>query len=292
MTNKLWCALAGVAVIGSSLMCGAQRHEDYKLEDRSPVSHTFTGDKTIDVDLVNGSLNVIGDGGNSIRVTGERVIHAANQDQIARAKRDDVLDLNEKGGVAQVYENGPFRTNNNHSSDDHGFHDTSERQYEVVWNLTVHVPRETALRLRSVNGGVTAQDTSGTFDVRSVNGPLTMTNIAGSGTANAVNGAEFVSFRENPKTDTTLSSVNGKIEVTFQPGLSADFDLKTTNGSMYTDFESTALANLPSTGTATNDNGKFVYKNRGESRIRVGAGGPQIRITTVNGGIQIKKQTK
>ena len=289
MTNKLWRALAGVAVIGSSLVCGAQRHDAYKLEDREPVSHTFTGDKTIEVDLVNGSLNVVGDGGSTMRVTGERVIRAANQDQITRAKRDDVLDMNEKDGIAQVYENGPFRNNNNHSSDDHGFHDTSERQYDVAWNLTVHVPRETALRLRSVNGGVTAQDTSGTFDVRSVNGPLVMINITGSGTASAVNGTNTVSFRENPKADSAFTSVNGKIELTFQPNLSADFNLKTVNGGMYTDFESTALA---STGTPTQDNGKFVYRNRGESRIRIGAGGPQIRIYTVNGSIQIKKQTK
>lgn len=288
MAQKLCFAIIGAALIGAAIAPGAGRHEDYKVEDRQPVNHTFTGDKTIDVDLVNGSVNVVGDGGSTIRVEGERVIHAANQDQVARAKKDDVLDINEKDGVAQLYENGPFR-GNDHASDYHGFHDNSERQYEVAWNLTVHVPRETALRLRSVNGGVTAQDTSGPFDVRSVNGPLSMTNIAGSGTASAVNGANTVSFRENPKGDSAITSVNGKIEVTFQPNLSADFNLKTVNGGMYTDFESTALA---STGTPANVSGKFVYKNRGESRIRVGAGGPQIRIETVNGSIQIKKQTK
>ena len=280
-----------LVTIGMAMALSAASRQDYKVEDREPVHHTFTGDKTIDTDLVNGSLTVIGDGGNTIRVDGERVIHAANQEQVARAKRDDVLDINEKDGAAQLYENGPFR-NNDHSSDYHGFHDTSERQYEVEWNLTVHVPRETALRLRSVNGGVSVQDTSSAFDVRSVNGALSMTNVSGSGTAAAVNGANTVSFRENPKSDSAFTSVNGKIEVSFQPNLSADFALKTVNGGMFTDFESTALAALPPAGTPAKENGRFVYKNRGESRIRVGAGGPQIRIETVNGSIQIRTETK
>ena len=291
MTNNVRFSAIGAAVLGTVLALAAASHEDYKVENREPAHHTFTGDKTIDVDLVNGSVTVIGDGGNTIRVDGERVVHALNQEEVARAKREDVLDINEKDGVAQLYENGPFR-NNDHSSEYHGFHDTSERQYNVAWNLTAHVPRETALQLRSVNGGIIAQDTSGHFEVRSVNGPLAMSNIAGSGNASAVNGTNTVSFRENPKADSAITSVNGKIDVTFQPNLSADFSLKTVNGGMYTDFESTALASMPPTGTATKENGRFVYRNRGESRIRVGAGGPQIRIETVNGSIQIKKQTK
>ena len=283
MTNKL-C----FAIIGLALAVNAASHRDYKVEDREPVRHVFSGDQSLDTDLVNGSVTVIGDGGTTIRVEGERVIKGADQEQIARAKKEDVLDINEKNGVAQLYENGPFR-GNDRASDYHGFHDNSDRQYEVEYNLTIHVPRSTGLRLRSVNGGVQAQDTSGTFDVRSVNGSVGMTNIAGSGTAAAVNGPTVVTFHENPKTDSAFTSVNGRVDVTFQPGLSADFQLKTLNGSMYTDFESTALA---SSGQTEQANGRFVYRQKGISAIRIGAGGPQMRLETVNGNIQIKKQTK
>ena len=262
MTDRLCFVIAVLAIA-----LGASTPADYKLEDHMAVHHTFTGDKTIDVDLVNGSVTVIGDGGSTIHVDGERVIHAANQDQLDRAKRENVLDINEKDGVAQLYENGPFR-GNDHASDFHGFHDTSRREYQVVWNLTVHVPRETALRLRSVNGGVTADDISGPAEVKSVNGALAAT------------------FRENPKTDSSFVTVNGKIDLTFQPSLAADFELKTVNGGMYTDFLSTPLA---SNGTAEKDNGRFVYKSRGESKIRIGSGGPLVRVETVNGSIQIQK---
>ena len=189
----------GLAFFALAAFLNAATGNDYNVVDREPVTHTFTGDKTLDVDLVNGSVKVIGDTGGAIRVEGERVIRAATQDEVNRAKKEVTLDINEKNGTAQLYENGPYRDSNNRSSDYHGFHENSDRHYNVSYEITVRVPRETALHLRTVNGGVAAQDTTGLFDVGSVNGQIAMTNMAGSGTAAAVNGANVVSFRENPK---------------------------------------------------------------------------------------------
>jgi len=274
-----------MAFMGATLAFTAAGR-DYKVEDRSPVNHTFSSDKKLDVDIISGSVEIVADGGNSIRVTGERVIHAADQQQLARAKQDDVLDMNEKDGTAQIYENGPFRNNNNHSGDYHGFHENSDRQYNVDWNLTIHAPREIALRLRDVNGSIKADGASGAFDISAVNGSVTATNIAGSGNISTVNGPTVISFRENPKSDSSFKSVNGKVDVTYQPNLAAEFDLRTVNGGMFTDFESVALA---SSGGGSSKDGKFVYKSHGNSRIRVGSGGPEIRMETVNGSIQIRK---
>ena len=285
MTYKL-----GWAIVGLAAALSAASDRDYTAVDREPIHHTFAGDKTIDVDLVNGGVTVVGDGGSGMRVEGERVIRALNQEEMARAKKEIALDMNEKNGTAQIYENGPYRDSNNHSSENHVFHENTDRHYSVNYEITVHVPRETALHLRTVNGGVTARDTSGAFDVKSVNGAISMTDIGGAGTAAAVNGANVVSYRENPKADSAFTSVNGRIEVSFQPNLAAEFVLKTVNGGMFTDFESTMLASP--TAAATKENGKFVFKTHGESRVRVGTGGPQIRLETVNGSIQIKKATK
>lgn len=288
MTRKLY--LGGGVILAAGIALTGASKSDYKLEDRQTVNHTFANDKTIDTDMVNGSVTVIGDGGNSIRVTAEHIVRANSQAEIELAKKDDVLDLNEKDGVAQIYENGPFRNNgNNHSSDYHGFHEGSDRdhEYNVEWNVTAHVPRAIALKLRSVNGSVSSQDTAGAYDVHCVNGQITMTNVAGSGTVSSVNGPDTVSFKENPKSDSTFTSVNGKIDLSFQPNLSADFDLHTVNGGMFTDFESMALA---STGTASKNGAKYVYSSRGNSKIHIGAaGGPQIKVTTVNGSIELRK---
>ena len=145
--------------------------KDYKEEVKEPVKHTFpAGATTIDVDNVNGSVSVVGDGGTTMRVEGEKIVRAMDKQELERGKREVTLDLNVKDGVAQVYVNGPFRNGGNRNNENHGFHDTDRREYEVTYNLTVHVPRNSAIRLHSVNDGVKAEETLGKFDVRTVNG--------------------------------------------------------------------------------------------------------------------------
>ena len=263
---------------------------DFKEEVKEPVRHTFAaGPTTLNVDNINGSVTVIGDSGTTMRVEGEKIIRADDKQELERAKREVTLDLNTKDGIAQVYVNGPFR-DGGRRSDNHGFHDRNDhRYYEVIYNLTVHVPRTTGLLLRNVNGSVKAEETSGKLDVHTVNGSVTLDNVAGSGDVNTVNGAMTATFRESPKADTSFKTVNGKIEVTFPANLAANLQVKTLNGAAFTDFETTALASPP--GEISRPGGKFTFRQRGAQRLRVGAGGPELKFETVNGGIQIHKQS-
>jgi DUF4097 and DUF4098 domain-containing protein YvlB len=254
----------------------------YRLEEREAFHHVFSKDNAIDVDNVNGSITVTGDGGNTIRVDGEKVMRADDAVEMARAKKDVVLDVNEKNGVAQLYVNGPFRNKN----DDHGFHEHGDH-YEVTYNFTIHVPRATALRLHSVNGKIGADDTSGKFDLHTINGSVTMTNTAGSGSAETLNGNTTITFRENPKADSLFKSFNGQVDVGFLPGLAANVHVKTFNGMAYTDFDATALAS--GAGQAARKDGMFVYRGNKESSLRIGAGGPELKFETFNGNIKIRK---
>jgi DUF4097 and DUF4098 domain-containing protein YvlB len=285
--QKIALAVTACALVASIL--DASR-SDWKTEAREPIHRTFTNDKSLDVDNVDGTIQVIGDSGDSIRVDGEKVIRAADQRALDRAKREVTLDVNEKDGVAQLYVNGPFR-NNNHSSDDHGFHiHFDEHDYEVTYNFTIHVPRDTELRLRTVNGDVKTEQTNGRFDIHDVNGPVTMTAAAGSGTAKTVNGRLQVAFRENPKTASEFETVNGAIDAAFQPNLSADLRFKTLNGQAYTDFEAAPLAQ--SGGPGERRNGKFIYASNRRSSVRIGSGGPELTFQTLNGDIRIRKEAR
>jgi DUF4097 and DUF4098 domain-containing protein YvlB len=262
---------------------------EYRTEEKEAIRRTLSGSNSLDVDLVSGTIEVTGDSGNTIRVEGERIIRADDKAGIDRAKKEVALDINQKDGISQLYENGPYRDHDgNRGSDNHGFHEHNDRRYSVAYNLNIKVPRNMTLRLHSVNGSLKAIDTAGKFDLKTINGKIDMTGIAGSGSADALNGATTVTFRENPKADSFFKSFNGRVDITFQANLNADFRLKTFNGGAYTDFDGTALASLP--GTSEQKNGRFVYKSRGEQGLRVGNGGPEIRLETFNGDIRIHKQ--
>jgi DUF4097 and DUF4098 domain-containing protein YvlB len=283
-------ALAIIACALVTTVLDASRR-NWTAEAREPFHYTFSNDKTLDVDNVDGAIQVVGDTGNTIRVEGERIARGEDQQALDRAKREVKLDVNEKDGIAQLYVNGPFR-DNGHSSDDHGFHiHSDEHEYEVTYNFTVHVPRDTGLRLRTVNGEVKTDDTRGKFDIHGVNGSVTMTGVAGSGTLRTVNGRTTISFRESPKAASDFQTVNGAIEASFPPNLSADLRFKTLNGQAYTDFDTTAV--LPSTAQAPDRrNGRFVYRTDHTSSVRIGSGGPELSFETVNGDIRIKKESR
>src|SRR5579863_6950510 len=138
--QKIAIAIIAFALAGTVL--DASRR-NLTAEARDPFHYTFSNDKTLDVDNVDGTIQVIGDSGNSIRVEGERIVHGEDQQALDRARSEVKLDVNEKDGTAQLYVNGPFR-NNGHTSEDHGFHlHSDDHEYEVSYNFTIHVPRET-----------------------------------------------------------------------------------------------------------------------------------------------------
>lgn len=281
---KIASGIMALALVAS--LSGASHH--WAQEVHEPFHYTFSKDSSIDVDNVEGDIQLTGDSGNTIRVEGERILRADDKDQLNRAKKEVTLDVNEKDGVAQLYVNGPFRGNHS-SDDDHGFHiHYDDRHYEVAYNFVIKVPRNMGLRLRTVNGRIDTDSTRGKFDVHGVNGPVSMKAVAGSGSLRTVNGAATIGFAEAPKTASDFETVNGTIEATFPPNLSADINVKTLNGGAFTDFDSKAI--FPSTAEAENrSNGRRVYRANHNTSLRIGSGGPELSFKTVNGDIRIKK---
>ena len=258
---------------------------DLPVQEQETIEKTFSMSgfqhKSLEVDNIWGSIEVVGDGSDKVRLTVKKSTRAESKEKLEQARKEVTLDITEQQGLLRFYVNGPFRC---HCDDGCG-----RREFEgyiVKMDFELHVPLEIDVKVKTVNEGrVHVSDINGKFIVRNVNGDLAMDNIAGSGTARTVNGPVKVSFRQNPKENSDFQTVNGNVELRFAQGLAADFRFKTFNGSIYSDFPVTALPVRPI--KEEHQGAKSVFRADRYTGVRVNSGGPEIKIENLNGDIRI-----
>jgi hypothetical protein len=256
------------------------------VEDRSVETKTFPFAHLVIVDNVNGSIEVTGEAGNDVRMEVTKRIEAESAERMEAAKREVKLDEQQSGDTLKLYVDGPFRCNCDDRSHRHG-----HQGYNVTYDFKLRVPTGARVDLYNVNGGsIAVHNVAGDFDVSNVNGDIEMTDLAGSGKAHTVNGPVKVTYAANPKGPLAFETVNGKVDVAFRKGFGAEARMQTLNGGMYTDFEVSAGAIEPA--SATRQNGKFVLHRAGATAVRIGPGGPELRMKTVNGDIFIRDREK
>ncbi|HEX2695468.1 MAG TPA: DUF4097 family beta strand repeat-containing protein [Acidobacteriota bacterium] len=238
------------------------------------------------VDNVWGGITVEGTRGTDIEVVAHRTIMAESKDKLERARNEVKLDIPEKPNSLNVYVDGPFRCNDH---DGHqGIHSRKDPGYIVRYDFELKVPFRTKLVLSTVlDGDVSIRGVEGDFDVANVNGEVRLADASGSGKASTVNGGVRVSFRRPPAGKCAFETVNGEVVLNFPEGLSADFRINSMNGDAYTDFPVTAL---PAAAAETRkEGGRYAFKSGRFIGVRVGKGGPEIKLETLNGDILIKK---
>ena len=264
-----------------------------EVEQHESIHKSFAGVKSIEVDNVNGGIQVVAWNGPGIQADVEKTIRADDSDRAEAAKREVKLDVSENSGEVKLYVDGPFRCHCN----DGGFRsrnnmsESRHRGYRVDYDFQLKVPAGTKLYLSTVNhGGIKLSNTSGDFDVENINGGIEMIEISGSGRVHAINGKVNVVFAKNPASASSFGSLNGPVDIAFQPGLSADASVKTFNGGIYTDFPVTYLPRQAAAGQR--QNGKFVYRSNEFTGVRIGGGGPEYKFETLNGNIRIINRGK
>ncbi len=243
-----------------------------------------TQPQTFEIDNVFGSIKVTGYSGSVVKLTAQKTIRAKTKEALQKAKEEVKLDISTEGNTVSLFVDGPFRGIDGCIS-----WNTRKTGYIVQYDFEVKVPRKTGLRLETVNNGnIYVSDIKGDFVIGNVNGKIKMERINGSGEAHTVNGKVAVLFNQNPASNCSFCTINGKLDVTFLPGLSADFKLKTFSGKIYSDFPSSYLP--PTLSKGKRKNGKYIYKSSRFQGIRIGSGGPTIKMNTLNGSIFISKR--
>jgi hypothetical protein len=255
-------------------------------EQREAVRTTLAFDdaaaeRTVVVDNVFGSVEVVGAAVSDVRVSGERVTRAADAEAEARARREVTLDMTQEGNRVALTVNGPFRCRDGSLS-----YNWEDRRYVVRYDLQVQVPERTDLVVKTVNDGdVVVRGVRGRLSLRNVNGRIEAKEVAGVVDAHTVNGAIHALFAESPSGESQFKTVNGDVRLSFGPGLSADFAMKTLNGELRSDFPVESLAPRPLEGRR--EGRRFVYRSDRFQNFRIGRGGPRVEMETLNGDVVV-----
>ena len=164
------------------------------------------------------------------------------------------------------------------SCDENGYdsrNDRGTRNNDVSVEFRVKVPRGVRVGVNTVNGGVTVDGASAEVEASTVNGSVDASTTGGPINASTVNGSVRARIgRFSSDEDMSFSTVNGSVSVEFAGDIDADVDLGTVNGRFVTDYPVTVSGRL----------------DPRHLKARIGRGGPRIKMSTVNGNVELRRR--
>lgn len=165
-------------------------------------------------------------------------------------------------------------TENSYESHSDGWR-RGDRNNDVAVDFEVRVPKGVKVGVWTVNGGVSVDGASSEVRAGTVNGGVDAVSSGGPVTGSTVNGSVHATMgRFDSDQDLHYSTVNGSIVAEFTGDVNAEVELTTVNGRFMTDW--------PVTLTGRIDPRRL--------RATVGKGGGRIRMTTVNGNVELRKR--
>jgi hypothetical protein len=176
------------------------------------------------------------------------------------------------GGVTicAVYPDVPGREPNRCEPGPGGHSEVRDNDTSVRFVVTV--PAGVHFVGRTVNGGVQADGLQGDAEVRTVNGSVHL-STTGRGIADTVNGSiEVTMGRADFQSGASFTTVNGSVTLKMPSTLSAELSANTVNGKIASDFPVTVTE-----------------MSRRSVRGTIGGGGPELKISTVNGSITLQR---
>lgn len=225
--------------------------------------------QTVEIKGVNGAIRALPAEGDAVIV-----------DAVKRGRRSDpdeveivVIEHDEGVTICAVYPTPWGERANECAPGNRGR--MSSRDNDVQVEFTVRVPADVHLAARTVNGRVEAQGLGGDVLVNTVNGNVEI-ETAGTAEAQTVNGSIRATLgRADWSGEIRFKTVNGSITVELPVDLNADVQAVTLNGDITTDFPIEVQGRLV----------------RRRLNGRVGQGGRELSLETVNGAIRIRKTT-
>lgn len=287
--------IAGAGAAVCSVLLGVSTAQAQERTEHSSMKQTLhfagAGAHTLELRAITGAIRIEAYDGRDVEMEVERTVTATSEDALRAADRDVILNTSENAALVSAI----VRARNEGTCGEE-LHDgpwyRPDPGYRVRLDFTVRVPADTRLQLCTVNrGDVTVTGVHADFSVHSVNGPITMTDVAGAGEAITVNGSVNVWFVSAPQAASLFKTINGNVVVSFPDRLAADLRMKSFNGGLYTDFDVQRLPAEP-LHAVEKRGGMSVYRTNGFTAVRVGSGGPELTLDTLNGDVRVLRRSQ
>ena len=261
--NRQRLAIWAGAILGvgcALLLVGYAHASDYSGKVTEEFHHTYplSPGGRIELDNVNGDVHITGWDRDEVKV--DAVKYAHSKEQLS----DVEIQVDASSSSVSI------RTK--YHSHNHWFGTGNHDSASVAYTLTV--PHNAWLdEIKLVNGPLDIHGVAGEVHASCVNGKLFAEGLQGRVQLSTVNGRTEARFDRLSDSPIELSSVNGSIELVLPSDARARLEASTVSGGIDNDF-----------GFHSNSHRWVGHNLDGE----LGSGGPHIKLSNVNGRIDIR----
>jgi len=231
-----------------------------KLTEEFHKTYPLSAQGRLEVDNLNGAVHISTWDRNEVQV--DALKSARSKERLDEARIEIRSDANH------------LSIHTEYPDHDHTFWNDNRHNDPANVEYTLTVPRQARLdEIKLVNGELDLRDVAGEVRASCVNGRIEARNLQGPAELDTVNGELDARIEQMPTSTLKFSSVNGGLRVTLPSDARADVKASTISGGISNDFGIPVKRH------------QFVGQSlHGE----LGGGGTQVRLSTVNGGIEIR----
>jgi DUF4097 and DUF4098 domain-containing protein YvlB len=222
-------------------------------------TYALTSDGRVELDNINGAVHISTWDQSEVKV--DAVKYADSKERLEQA-RIDIDSGKDHLSIRTKYPDHDLTFNwGSHSN-----------PASVEYTLTV--PRTARLdEIKLINGSLDVTGVTGEVHASCINGRLEAHNLSGRADLSTINGHLDAKFDQLRGSSLELKSVNGSVELTIPSDSKAEIEASTVSGGIDNDF-----------GLHVNHHSFVGHDLRGE----LGNGGPRIKLSNVNGRIEIR----
>ncbi len=222
-------------------------------------TYALTADGRVELDNINGDVHISSWDRNEVKV--DAVKYADTKERLDEAK----IEIDARNDSISIQTKYP---NHDHTWNWGSHNDPAGVEY------TLTVPRAARLdEIKLINGELDINGVSGEVNASCINGRLEAHNLAGRARLSNINGKMDARFDQLAGQRVELNSVNGSVDLTIPSDSNAEVEATTVSGNINNDF-----------GLHVNHHRFVGHDLRGE----LGNGGARIKISNVNGRIEVR----